>query len=290
MQWLALHLIFFNCFTCWGIVYHLCLQLLGQNDRVGPVILIGRDLLWHVLYAGENCYVGGMSESIKTCLYVAYLYWSNESSWLKPVRFKNENIHFQIALINFIIKKKRGRGMGGGIILMLFHNTAHYKSVLNVFMYVQHWPPPCSLGTRQPLLCPVPDSDGSALGAQVWSIWSAPGSRSVGTHLGSAASASEPRDGWCQAGLGPRVGQSSRDRQPPWFTLRLRTRGAPSATADPSRLGVIHTGGGGGHQMGVWERLVWSSQGTSCLHWPPGQLQGLCSMCAGERSLLNVFN
>lgn len=42
---------------------------------------------------------------------------------------------------------------------------------------------------------------------------SGPG-RSVGTHLGSGAPASEPPDRWCRPGLGPRAGQGSRDEQP----------------------------------------------------------------------------
>lgn len=134
------------------------------------------------------------------------------------------------------------------------------------------------------------------LQSQVWPIWPGGCSRSVGTHLGSTAPASEAWDRWCQAGLGPRAGQGSRDEQPLIYV------------AAPDRwLGC------GGLLLRSWPMLVAGSSiereewgwGTAngclrmgglgipgdCLHplapWSAaGSVQNVCR----ERSLLNTFN
>lgn len=121
---------------------------------------------------------------------------------------------------------------------------------------------------------------------QVWPIWPGGCSRSVGTHLGSAASTSEHEDRWCQAGLRPQTGRGSRDEQPLIYAAapdrelgcwELLLRSWPLLVAG-SAIGKEEVGWVG--QMGIWERVVWLSQGTGSVLRPPGQLQGLCSMCA----------
>lgn len=75
-----------------------------------------------------------------------------------------------------------------------------------------------------------------------------------------------------------------------WFTLRLRTEGLGCRRLLLRSWPLLVAGssvgreerGVGGRQMGVWERVVVSSQGTGFILQPPGQLQDLCSMCVGR--------
>lgn len=107
----------------------------------------------------------------------------------------------------------------------------------------------------------------------------------MGTHLGSAAPASEPGDRWCQAGLRPRAGQGSRDETAADLRCGSGPRawgagggGAPSAQLTPAGCRVIHReGGGGGYDKWV------SEKGWFGHPWGPASSSGplvSCRICA----------
>lgn len=135
--------------------------------------------------------------------------------------------------------------------------------------------------------------------AQAWPSWPRGHSKSVGAHLGTAASVSEPQDRWCQVGLRPWVGQGSRDEQSLIYAAALDRGlwcwvgrgGPPSAqlTSTGCRSAIGRKEVGWVRQMCDSERVVWSSQGTGFVLWPPGQLQSVQHVCR-EDSLLNTFH
>lgn len=83
-----------------------------------------------------------------------------------------------------------------------------------------------------------------------------------------------------------------------WFTPRLRTglgcgglllRRWPLLVAGSS-IGREEEEVGWVRQMGVWERVVWSSQGTGFVLWPQWSAVGSVQHVCRESSLLNTFN
>lgn len=130
----------------------------------------------------------------------------------------------------------------------------------------------------------------------IWPVWPGGCSRSVGTHLGSAASTSEHEDRWCQAGLRPRAGQGSRDEQPLIYAAapdrglgcwELLLRSWPLLVAG-SAIGKEEVGWV--RQMGVWEKGGLVIPGDRLCPPAPWSASGSVQHVCRESSLLNTFH